>query len=155
MEIKVTETGIAVILPFQDNANYNNRSFREINKGYALDCLGSWNEYIRKMLGDHISKKEAMLAEHINKVVYANKDGYMVFSDGWKFRLATHDKWLLMQLTLENESHTTFLRNFARETLNILILSRDRVHPAELGGFTLEDLVCVLQAAEHNEIEGI
>lgn len=154
MEIKLTETGVAIVLPFQDNANYNSHSFHEINKGYAFDCLGAWNEYLRKLLGDHISKKEAMLAEHINKTVYVNEDGYMVFSDGQKFRLTTYAMWKSMMTVLENGSHTTFLRNFPRELLNILVLSRDRVHPAELGGFTLEDLVTVLQAADHGEIRG-
>ncbi len=152
LNIKQTENGIAIVLPFKDNANYSKSTHGlGISKGMAFDVLGSWNKYLQKILGDRQKQMENTLLNSIDSLCFISKT-LIVTNDGRKFSIGTYGAHCLAIEALKNENWGEFLRNYTQVTMAALMQVQEP-NPEKQGYFRLDELVTVLQAADHDCID--
>lgn len=154
LNIKSTEMGLAIVLPYQDNANYSKSTHGlGICKGYAFDVLGSWNKYLQKILSDRQKQMESALLKNINSLCFVSKN-LIVTNDGQKFPIGTYGAHCLAIEALENEHWGEFLNNYVDIAMSALMQVKEP-NPEKQGHFRLDELITVLQAVAHDEIEGV
>lgn len=152
LNIKSTEMGLAIVLPYQDNANYSKSTHGlGICKGYAFDVLGSWSKHLQKILGDRRKQMETTLLGNINSLCFVSKN-LIVTNDGQKFPIETYGAHCLAIEALKNECWGDFLNNYVDIAMSALMQVKEP-NPDKQGYFRLDELVTVLQAAEHDCID--
>lgn len=152
LNIKQTESGLALIIPFQDNTNYSKSKLGlGICKGLAFDILGCWSEYLQKILGDRQKKMEAILVNNLNNLRLVSKT-LIVTNDGHKFPIGTYGSHCRAIEALQNGRWGEFLSSYAEITMVALMQVREP-NPEEQGNFRLDELISILQAADHDCIE--
>lgn len=140
------EDGIQITIPYRSIPLDT-----EINKGYAYDCLGSWASYLKDFLTSVKEKMEETLLQNCDKVVYADSE-IVIFDNKKRFALSTYYTIENVCTLLDNAAWRTILTGDS-EFLMRLLLSANQVHPVQQGGFDFEELVTVLNAADHDNIE--
>lgn len=152
LNIKQVETGIAIVLPYKDNANYSKSTHGlGISKGMAYDILGSWSKYLQKILGDRQKQMETTLLNNFNSLCLVSKN-LIVANNGNKFSVEAYYNYSRAIETLENERWGEFLNNYVQITMNALMQVREP-NPEKQGSFRLDELISVLQAADHDCID--
>lgn len=152
LNIKSTEMGLAIVLPYQDNANYSKSTHGlGISKGMAYDVLGSWSKYLQKILGDRQRQMETTLLGNINSLCFVSNT-LIVTNDGHKFPIGTYGAHGLAIEALRNERWGEFLNNYVQIATSALMQVKEP-NPEKQGYFRLDELVTVLQAADHDCID--
>lgn len=152
LNIKSTEMGLAIVLPYQDNANYSKSVHGlGVSKGMAYDVLGSWSKYLQKILSDRQKQMETTLLGSINSLCFVSKN-LIVTNDGHKFPIETYGAHCLAIEALQNERWGDFLNNYVDIAMSALMQVKEP-NPDKQGYFRLDELVTVLQAAEHDCID--
>lgn len=152
LNIKSTEMGIAIVLPYQDNANYS-KSVHGLGicTGYAFDVLGSWSKYLQKILKDRQKQMESILINNLDNLCFVSKT-LIVTNDGQKFPIGTYGAHSLAIEALENEHWGDFLHGYVEIAMAALMQVREP-NPEKQGDFRLNELVSVLNAADHDCID--
>lgn len=152
LKIKQTEMGLAIVLPYQDNANYS-KSVHGLGicKGYAFDVLGSWSKYLQKILKDRQKRMESILVNNLDNLCFVSKN-LIVMNDGQKFPVGTYGAHSLAIEALENERWGDFLNNYV-ETAMVALMQVREPNPERQGNFRLDELISILQAADHDCID--
>lgn len=144
--ISHNEEGVTITIPYQLTS-----VGREVNKGYAYDCIGSWAAYLKDFLLSVKKKMEETLLQNCNNVIHADSS-IIVFDNNKSFSLSTYYTIENVCTLLSDAAWRTILTCHS-EFIIRLLLSANQVHPVQQGGFDFEELVAVLNAADHDNIE--
>lgn len=152
IKIKAIESGVAIILPYEDNANYSKSEHGlGISHNYALDVVGDWSKYLQKILRDNLNKMKETLAANLENCSLVTKN-LIVFSNGKRIPLGTYGSHVNAIKALEEGNYSKFLCCYVQITRNALIQVREP-NPEKQSAFTLEQLNDVLNAADHDCID--
>lgn len=150
MEIKTTSEGIAIVIPYQDNANYK---YPALTKGYAHDVIGSWSPYLIKVIEQRKECLERVLLNNIGNLSLVSKC-LIITNDGQRFALGTYGSHLRAIAALKESNWSEFLRCYVQIT-QVALMTVKEPNPEKMGTFTLNELINVLGAADHDCIESI
>ena len=152
IKIKAIESGVAIILPYEDNANYSKSSHGlGISRGYAIDVVGSWSKYLQKILRDQLKKTKETIFTNIDNRALVSKN-LLVFNNGERVALGTYGSYVSAISALEEGNYSEFLRCYVQQTEDALMQVREP-NPEKQGAFRLDELISILQAADHDCID--
>lgn len=152
IKIKAIESGVAIILPYEDNANYSKSNHGlGISRGYAIDVVGAWSKYLQKILQDRLEKMKVTIFSNLNNRTFVSKN-LLVFKNGERVALETYGSYVCAIKALEEGNYSEFLRCYVQQTKNALMQVREP-NPERQGDFHLDALISVLEAADHDCID--
>jgi len=152
MKIKSTEMGLAIVLPYQDNANYSKSVHGfGITRAYAHKVLAAWSTYLDKLLLDRLNQMQKTLLNNVNNLCFVSKN-LVVTNQGERFSVGAFGSLTDAVNELREERWKEFLYHHAQQAIQALVLVKGG-NPPVYNDVCLDELLSVLNAADHDCID--
>lgn len=150
LNLKPTEEGIAIILPYQNNRVEATTSRPiGITRSYAHSVIAAWNKHLQLILTDKARKIEQNIIKNLGDLSFVGKT-MLEARDGSRVTFRVYEAICEAVEALESEKYKEFLTNYAQQAIVALIAFDN---PSAQNNYSLEQLSEVLMAAEHDCID--